>query len=276
MQNKKQTELLKPFELLNQALDIYNKKIQTLLVIMAIPVLFNIGALLFHLEAGLFGDILIGIISAVVSIWAYLCLIYVLRKKDLTVKKAFIQSKGKILSYILINFLIAVATIPGIILLGIPTVIYMVWFSFSAFVLIEEDYHGSNALMRSREYVTGRWGKVAWRVLFMILMLLAFQWIGSLLAKLITTPAIIYFPFNSRVITELIGGLFSNIIAFLTVPLSLSYTYLLYLDLKKTRPELANKPVNEKYKWLYILSPTTVVILIIILTTLLFQIATGI
>jgi len=275
MKNQTKETLLKPSELLRNALGLYSKKIGTLLGIMAVPVLFNLIALYFHLSADLLGDISIGMTSAILSIWAYLCLIYVLKNKGLTVKKAFLKSKERILSYILINFLIAIATIPGILLLGIPTVIYMVWFSFSAFVLIEEDYHGGDALMRSREYVTGRWGKVAWRMFLIILILVIFQYLGDFLARLMipfVTPLTAY---NPKIIAKLVSGIFENLIVFITIPLSLTYTYLLYLNLKKTRPELAGQPVNNRYKWLYILSPTTVLILLVVLAGIFLQIANG-
>ena len=275
MKTQTEEKLLKPLELLRNALGLYSKKIGTLLGIMAVPVLFNLIALYFHLSADLLGDISIGMTSAILSIWAYLCLIYVLKNKGLTVKKAFLKSKERILSYILINFLIAIATIPGILLLGIPTVIYMVWFSFSAFVLIEEDYHGGDALMRSREYVTGRWGKVAWRMFLIILILVIFQYLGDFLARLMipfVTPLTAY---NPKIIAKLVSGIFENLIVFITIPLSLTYTYLLYLNLKKTRPELAGQPVNNRYKWLYILSPTTVLILLVVLAGIFLQIANG-
>jgi len=99
--------------------------------------------------------------------------------------------------------------------------------------------------------------------------------LGDFLARLMipfVTPLTAY---NPKIIAKLVSGIFENLIVFITIPLSLTYTYLLYLNLKKTRPELAGQPVNNRYKWLYILSPTTVLILLVVLAGIFLQIANG-
>lgn len=67
--------------------------------------------------------------------------------------------------------LIWVGTLSGFIIAGgfflfiIPGVIFMVWFFFAQFILVKEDVHGMNALLKSREYVSGEWFNVALRLL---------------------------------------------------------------------------------------------------------------
>jgi len=289
MENINKEKLLSPFSLLNEALGLYKSKLWILIAILLVPTVLNFILALSQpslspqpSDVGLYANLMfiaiifVGIFSVLVSAWAYLALIFVLRDKSLGFLKAYGLSKNKLPSYILVNILITVATLPGIFLLGIPAIVYLVWFTFSSFVLVVEDYRGSQALMRSREYVAHRWWEVAWRMFFIILFLFAIQFIGSLLAHMVETGFSVY-PTGgkptSALLINIIRGVISSIVTLVTVPLSISYSYLLYLNLRETRPDLAKQPVNEKYKWFYILSPTTILIIVIVIISFLLQIA---
>jgi len=291
MKNLTKQKLPSPFELLEEAFRIYSKKLWIFLGIIAMPVLLNlifIPLLAYSSKSGsgiriipILLTIFTTILSIVASAWSYLAIIYAIREKNPAILKAYYASKTKLLGYIFINILTAIATIPGIILLGIPTIIYLVWFAFSGFVLVTENHRGSNALMRSREYVTGKWWKVAWRFLFIILPLFAIQYAGSTLANFTNFfLAHTFFPAGSTILVSTIAAtvlaLFGGIVTIITLPLSISYSYRLYLNLRKIKPELAKKPVNEKYKWFFILSPTTILIIAITLIGLLLKVASGI
>lgn len=272
----KESSLVRPFKLMDRAFSLYKKKLEVFVSIMLLPTILNLFFLCLKADSAI-----TIIISIFISTWAYLAIFLAIRSNGPTEAiSLFSQSLKKLPAYIYLNILIAIATIPGIILFGIPTIIYMVWFAFAAYVFINENLKGSNALMRSREYVTGRWWRVAGRVFFVLIFLLAIQLVGILVVQIFNNIVVVAsgmenFSTNHEA-TKTFQVIINNIIALFTVPFSISYTYSLYLNLKKTRPELAKKPVNEKYKWFYIFSPTTVLLFLIVLFGLMIKLATQI
>lgn len=276
-------KLIGPVELLKSSFGVYKSKFWILVEIMVFPVILNL--ILAFTQSNIsqsdqlnsmlvFKTILVffvGIISILISTWAYLAIILVNKNPKLTVTEAYRKSLNILPSYIYINILVAIATIPGFLLLGIPAIIYMVWFSFAAFVFVYEGHNGPNALMRSREYVIHRWWRVAGRAFFIILILLLAQILGSILNN-----SIIYFLRVWKDFAEFIQVIIPNLIVVLSVPLSICYTNVLYTNLKETRPELAKQPVNEKYKWFFIFSPTTILVFVLLLLGLLIKVVKGI
>lgn len=279
--------LIGPIGLLKRASSEYKENFWVLMGIMLFPIILNLiltftqpgsaqsrGIDYFEILKSIL-LVFMAIVSILISTWAYLAVIFVIRDDKsplMGIYGAYQKSLSTLPSYIYVNILIAIATIPGILLLGIPTIIYMVWFAFSAFVMVAENYYGANALMRSREYVTHRWWQVAGRVFFIILLVFLAQFLGSLFNQFLGQ----LIPRNLKNITLAIQVIITNLIVILTVPLSISYAYTLYLNLKETRPELAGQPVNEKYKWLYIFSPTTILIIVVFLLVFLIKAVKGI
>ncbi|NOX80630.1 MAG: hypothetical protein GXP57_06015 [Deltaproteobacteria bacterium] len=104
----------------------------------------------------------------------------------------------------------------GIILIGlalgiVPGLIFIVWFSFSLFILIDEDRRGLDGLLASREYVRGH----GWDTFFKLVLI----WAISILAGII--------PFA--------GQIFS----FLFTPFLMLYLLAIYRNLKAVKGEKA-------------------------------------
>jgi len=274
-------KLIGPFGLLKKTLKVYRNNFLTVVGIMLVPVAVNFLVTLSQVSVSARPGspmwlisfkyallVLTGIISIFISAWSYLAILLSVKNnldgnsKPISIVEAYLQSLNKLPAYIYINILAAIATIPGIILFGIPTIIYLIWFAFAAFVMISENHYGAGALMRSREYVIHRWWRVAGRILFIVALLIAVQSVGPLLSRVFSIT--------------IVKWIVPNLIAILTVPLSITYAYSLYLNLKETRPELTEQPVNEKYKWLYILSPTTALVLITIIAGILISLLRGV
>ena len=81
--------------------------------------------------------------------------------------------------------------ITGLILGVLPGILVLVWFSFSFYILLEEERKGMDALLASMEYVRGDWwntfGKLL--VIWLISLLIGIiPFIGSLLS-------ILFYPF---------------------------------------------------------------------------------
>lgn len=106
-------------------------------------------------------------------------------------RDALQKGKGLALPLFWVWFLSAFIIGGGTALLVIPGIIFMVWFFFAQFILVEEDTRGMSALLKSREYVKGEWFKVALRLLLV--------WLVSLLISLIPFAGpflcLAFFPF---------------------------------------------------------------------------------
>jgi hypothetical protein len=53
----------------------------------------------------------------------------------------------------------------GFALLVIPGIIFLVWFTFSRFIMIEKGLNIKESLLKSKAMVKGRFWKILWRVL---------------------------------------------------------------------------------------------------------------
>lgn len=121
-------------------------------------------------------------------------------------------------------------------ILGLPGIVLLVWFSFLGYVIVRHDRHEKNLsiLVASKELVRGDWWRIAWR--------LAIFFVGA---------TILYFVAN--VIAVLFGReeftLVNNLISVLLLPLFVFYTYQIYnyLDQIKGSNELeSNKEKSRK------------------------------
>jgi len=234
-----------PSAILREAWIIYKKKIKTFLGIMLIPVVVSLAfsLLLFGamglsapdgFEIGLGLSITFGIIATVVSIilytWAQIALIYAIRE-EISVKGAYLRAKQKLVSCWWVSFLVGLITVGGVIFLIVPGLIFAIWFSFAVFVLIEEDLKGMDALLKSKKYVTGRWGSVAWRIGFMGLIVMGIAIIMNIVIGIL--------GFSSD------SGLLNTLISLVVTPLVMTYTFLLYSYAKKTRENLSFVPSSR-------------------------------
>jgi hypothetical protein len=127
-------------------------------------------------------------------------------------------------SYIWVCTLLSFLLTGGFLLLVIPGILFLVWFIFCQFVLLDEDERGMNAILKSKEYVRGMWFSVFVR-LFIILLV----WVG-----------LGFIP--------VIGSIFS----ILFVPFVLIFMALIYNDLKAVKGRLVfnNQSAGQKLKWI--------------------------
>jgi predicted Zn finger-like uncharacterized protein len=110
---------------------------------------------------------------------------------QLAFNEAFEKGGTIIIPLMWIGFLTGFIIFGGFMLFIIPGIIFMVWFFFAQFILIKEDMHGMDALLKSREYVRGEWFNVALRLLLI--------WAASILVGAIPLAGpilyIAFFPF---------------------------------------------------------------------------------
>lgn len=237
-------------ELFNKTFQIYKKRIWVFLGIAVIPVLvyllfipffllplfFNLSFIAFYKSLGLILlpvtlsiMVILGIIAFVVNLWGSVALLYAIkeREQEIGIKESFAKAWHKIFSYFWVSILTGLIAMAGFLLFIIPGIIFSIWFSLAAYVLVSEDLKGMKALRRSKQLIKGYWFKVFWRFI--------------VLGFLIT---IIYIVFSSPIsfISVLLNIPFAqnitNIINIFITPFSLAFTFLIYENLKQLKGDI--------------------------------------
>jgi len=236
-----------------QAWNLYKQRLGTFLGIMIIPMLVLIGFLALLAGGGFLGLTLLSLKFAVGGIgvlivlaivffvaifisqaWGQTALLYAIKdsQERIGVIEAYRRGWHKIVSYWWVVLLVGSITMGGFLLLIVPGIIFSTWFSLAIFILIVEDLKGMNALLKSREYVKGKWGSIFWRFLF----------IGIISIIISLVPALIFgffkIPLGAQ-ISRLVIGLF-------LIPLVMSYSFLVYSNLKAVKGEVAFAPTGGK------------------------------
>ena len=123
--------------------------------------------------------LLLFILSTVIQLWGRVALLYAIKDSDekIGVIQAYRRGWHKILSYWWVSFLAGLLTAGGFLLFLVPGILFAVWFSLAFFILIAEDTGGMSALLKSREYIRGRW----WSVLGRLVVIGLFSFFVSLL-----------------------------------------------------------------------------------------------
>ncbi len=224
--------------ILGQAWSLYKQRLGTFLGVMIILMLVVGGGLLgltllsSKFAAGGIGLLIILVIVFYVAIfisqaWGQAALLYAIKdsQEGIGVIEAYRRGWHKIFSFLWVYLLVVFITTGGFLLLVVPGIIFAVWFSLAMLILVAEDLKGMNALLKSREYVKGKWGAIFWRLSF----------IGALSFIVLLVPSLIFsflkIPFASQISNFVIG-------LFLT-PLVVAYSFLVYSNLKAIKGEIA-------------------------------------
>jgi hypothetical protein len=112
------------------------------------------------------------------------------------------------------SILVGALVILGFILLIIPGVIFAVWYSFTIMVVVLEGLRGSEAMRKSKSYVQGRWLAVAGRI---IILGIVIGLVGSIADSIFRA----FGNYGAAVLSSLLT-------AFVFVPFTIAYQYLLY------------------------------------------------
>jgi len=217
---------LKSFgELFRQTRDSYTEKLQPIL---ALSAAVAVGTVLTALVSNGPLRFLLGFITAIVSVLASICYNYLLDGKTAKLELSDLVKLGasKIVPVILTVILLTLIVVGGFILLIIPGIVFLVWFTFVTQVVIFEDKSGMQALKQSREYVRNRWWGVFGRLILAGLVLmglgLAFSILVSVLAAAMGSGA------------DVLNDIFS---AFVITPLSAIFGYHLYRSAVETHTQ---------------------------------------
>lgn len=257
-----------------QAWAIYKQRFGTFLGVMIIPMLVimaiflaifigggPLGASLLSSKSAaggiglfIFLAILFFVIILISQTWAQAALLYAIKdsQERIGVIESYRRGWHKILSYWWISLLGGFIVSGGLFLLVIPGIIFAVWFSLALFILVAEDLKGMNALLKSKEYVKGKWGGVFWRFLFIGVLSIIISLLPPLIFSLLKIP--------------LGSGISRFVIGLFLPPFIITYLFLIYSNLKALKGETIFTPTGGK-KAIFIL---TGILGILIIPTILF------
>ncbi len=236
-----------------QAFQIYRQKLPLFLGILIIPTFITIT---FSLFGGIFSSKLIlqgnylsflsfivifSLVIFLIQAWGQLALIYAIKdhQEKIGVTEAYRRAREKFFSYLWLIILIFFINFGALLFFIIPGLIFIIWFSLAGFILVAENLKGMKALLKSREYIRGKWWVICRKYLF----------IGFL--SLIFTLAFI-FVFNSLKIPfgQQIAQFLVNLFL---LPLIITYIFLIYENLKTLKGEFVFEvQTKEKIKIIFI------------------------
>lgn len=214
--------------------------------------LFTAGTIL---SAGLLAAVLFPLLMLLLvlaQVWAQgASMVVALENGSPSIGAALKRSGSLIFALVWIAVLQMMFAFSGMLLLLVGQVVFSVWFAFAAFIVLEGDARGMTALMRSREYVRGRWWMTAGYILLL----------GGviLLANMVLTgiPTLLG-------ASEEFVGLFSFVFSMLVMLFSVAYMTTLYRHLKRTSRDLGEFPKpgqRGKYWLLAALGPIALLVL---------------
>lgn len=209
-------------DLFKQSFDIYVNKFWFFVKLMALNslaflLLAPAGILMFFIGDSLGSIITVSIFFAlsIVAIILVSTLINVAliisvkeRAKNFTLKQVLSESRSIFVSYLWVSSLVGLAVLGGLILFIIPGIVFLVWFVFSSYVLIDQGIKSKQSLAESKNLVKDYWWAVFGRLILATILITAISW------------------------APLAGDIFSF---FFGVPFGTIYSFLIYEDLKKIK-----------------------------------------
>lgn len=219
-------------EIFKQSLVIYQKRFWTFFLIVLIPLLFT-GLISYFTgflpkNIKLINHLLTYIIISTIPFWGNLSLYQTIQNKNTDLFKIFKLSLKKLLPFLILSLLFELAIFGGLILLVIPGILFMIWFSLAFWIFVDQDIHGNKALLLSKKYMTGNIGYVFKKMTFIVLL--------SILPLLITSII-----FKENLILSLVT---TSILSALIGPLNAIYGYFIYQNIKNSQTPRPNKIKN--------------------------------
>ncbi len=265
--------LFGPIELLNKAWNIFAGRFWVLIGTLFVPILLSLAFflplfLLSALGVGLIKTqpaIFIGLVGFVYLLfmismiylqsWSQLAFIAAVSRatERLGFKAAFALARPKIWKYFWTMLLMVLIFLPLSLFFFIPGLIFLVFAGQAFFILADEDVWGMDALLKSREYVRGRFWSLVGRYLAIMIIFLVIMFL-VVLATII-----------ARAFSPLLGFIV-NIAGSLISPLVMIWSYLLYRNLRELKGQFSFQPSGSAKTWWRIFSIAGIVIFILIIS----------
>ena len=206
-------KLSPPFDLIKKAVNIFTKKENlSFLVKIYLPLLpFSIlSAIQSYIPASIadvndvwftVGSGVLQIFSVLVGLFTTVSAIIALGKVtengELSVKKTFRSAWKFYWMFLLLSAVLTLVYLFGFVLLIIPGLLFVVWFAFSRFLMIEKKLGVTQSLLKSRQLVKG----IYWKILGRLIVFGAFTMVVQIILSVVPYGA-------GSVISSLCGGLY--------------------------------------------------------------------
>ncbi len=251
---------------------IYKNRFKTLIFISLLPFVFSVLLQITYVfESNIF-LVIIGFIILIswfiiLFLFTPLALICAFCDESLGVIAAYKSALSKFKSYLWLVVLGFFIGLGGLVMGIIPIFIFGVWFIFAAYILIDQNLYGLQALLRSKDYVAGCWWKIFWRILICSLIITGISFV-------IISPFDI---FNKNIIDNTLLVLVDEILyTFLLLPFAVAYSFILYRSLISLKPELVNQPIKTKKRFFVFCATFGAIIALLIILFVLFASVVGI
>ena len=229
-------------EMLKTAWSIYQERFWLLLGITAVPagLMIILGLLagggivlagvtkanpFASLGAGLILLIVAVIAFIYIGVWSSVAELFAIKdhQENIGFQEAFKRARPYINPFFVTSLLAGLAIMGGFILFIVPGIIFMLWFSQSMFVVINENLTNTKALGKSKAYVKGRLWEVFLKYLLIGIIVYGTIAIASLLDAGIARSA-------GKSLENF--SLLSNVFSFALAPLLTIYSYIVYRSLR--------------------------------------------
>ncbi len=181
------------------------------------------------------------VIAIIFILWISIAFAQIIRdlleNRPATPFKSIMQTKSHLLwPTVYTTLLSALIILGGTLLFFIPGIIFSIWYAFTFYTIIFDGQKGVAALRTSKILVINRWFAILWRIAApsFIFGLLAMAAVSIAQLSVLVIPA-----GNIRGIAEII---ISNLVNTLCMPFTVAASVILYLNAKKTKPVVAEKP----------------------------------
>jgi len=274
------TVLLPPAtKLMGDSFRYYRDHWQTVVGIILVPFAIGMAEIVLFLT-GIFSPLLfflLGVGASIASILSWIALVYALSDPTLGTTSAYKKSISAFFSYAFVSALVMFSGLGGLVLLVIPGVIVSILLSLSLYVFVAENKKGISALTGSWHYAAGNIGALLWRFLFLFLVIILLTipisifTAGSLFVDIFQGRMPIGGNFQTPSI--LVGNILGSLInSFIILPISIIYTYGIYLSLKRFT-QIPASPEREQKLRRYVIALSIIGVIGLILFVALFALA---
>jgi len=194
--------------------------------------------------------IVVGALTAIASIvfllFLYSSLVYnaLYRKKEMSVKESLSGGKKYAWKYFLYCLVLGIFLIGLFILLIIPGIIFLIFWTFSAYILIGENKGILESLKESRRIVSGKWWRVFGYSLLFFIIIVGISIVFSIVGAIVGAVVLLFEGTNItgfHLLTSFISLLFDLGGRIITVPLAVLFFKNFYLDMKGSAGKTSKK-----------------------------------
>lgn len=164
-------------------------------------------------------------------------------KKDrsFSITDSFHLGVKKLVPLLWTMILFCMVVFTGFTIFFIPGLICLVWFTVTPYIVMTENIHGFSALMKSKEYIRGKWFAVFWRLIAIVL----FVSFGSLITGLALNTITTHAPQTPAI--SILNSIVLFLYSLVTWPFTMIYISFMYDDLRVGRESFEFRPSRKSW-----------------------------